>query len=128
MGKVNQDAMQKQSDEFDAMEVLAKAWRNITLTPIVDDDYPSVRRVYESALCDFLAACRANGRLAGELPPRVGDGSGDAALAIGEHAFIAGYEAAINIVQAGASAVVNQRRMHQAWLDYDPPEDIKALS
>lgn len=54
--------MQKQSDEFDAMADLAKAWNGITMTPIVDDDYPEVRHRYEGALRTFLKACEANGR------------------------------------------------------------------
>lgn len=65
MGKVIQDAMQKQGDEFNAMADLAKAWNAITMTPIVDDDYPEVRHRYEGALRTFLAACKANGRTMG---------------------------------------------------------------
>jgi hypothetical protein len=56
------ERMKPQSDEFDAMSKLADAWRAITMTPIVDDDYPEVRHRYEGALRDFLRACKANGR------------------------------------------------------------------
>jgi hypothetical protein len=55
---------------------------------------------------------------------------GDAALAIGEDAFRAGFQAALNwmkgpqpISQATAALAVNA-----AWSDYDPPEGIKALT
>lgn len=56
--------------------------------------------------------------------PRVGDGSGDAALAIGEHAFKAGYQKAND--EIGSYAVPEQ--MEAAWSEYDPPEHIKALA
>lgn len=49
-----------QANEFDAMARLAKAYKN--LPAIVDDDYPECRHKYESAVKDFLAACKANGR------------------------------------------------------------------
>ena len=55
-------AMDAQSAEFDAMEKLAAAWRSLTMTAIVDDDYPRVRHQYEGALRAFLTACKANGR------------------------------------------------------------------
>lgn len=58
------DRMALQSAEFDAMEKLAAAWRALTMTPIVDDDYPQVRHHYEGALGAFLTACKANGRAA----------------------------------------------------------------
>lgn len=51
-----------QKTEFDACAGLSKQYERITYTPIVDDDYPAVRRDYESALRNFLAACKANGR------------------------------------------------------------------
>lgn len=56
------DRMALQSAEFDAMEKLADAWRSLTMTAIVDDDYPRVRHQYEGALTAFLTACKANGR------------------------------------------------------------------
>lgn len=62
--------------------------------------------------------------------PNVGDGTGDAALAIGEHAFRAGWDAA---VEAGPEwddlfHGVSDTAKEKAWDAYDPPEDIKALS
>lgn len=54
--------------------------------------------------------------------PHVGDGSGDAAIAIGEHAFIAGWHAHAQAMHGKEGTV------HDAWSAYDPPEDIKALS
>lgn len=54
-----------QSAEFDAMQALAEQWRRLTLTPIVDDDYPEVRHDYERALGLFLLACKGNGRTMG---------------------------------------------------------------
>jgi hypothetical protein len=57
------DRMQRQTDEFDACAKLAEQYRRITMTPIVDDDYPSVRRDYEHALGLFIKALEANGRL-----------------------------------------------------------------
>lgn len=55
--------MELQCAEFDAMDVLAKAYGSLQLTPIVDDDYPAVRHRYEGALRTFLSACKANGRV-----------------------------------------------------------------
>jgi hypothetical protein len=52
--------MKPQSDEFDALNALVKAYRN--LPAVVDDDYPACRHVYEGAVRTFLAACKANGR------------------------------------------------------------------
>lgn len=52
----------KQNTEFAAMENLARAWKSIQQTAIVDDDYPAVRHVYERAVNTFLVACKANGR------------------------------------------------------------------
>ena len=52
-----------QNKEFDAVEALAKSYTDgIQQTTVVDDDYPSVRHRYESALRTLLAACKANGR------------------------------------------------------------------
>jgi len=59
--------------------------------------------------------------------PKVGDGSGDAALAIGEHAFRAGYEACLNDACPGGP-INYTGTVDEAWDAYDPPEDIKALS
>jgi hypothetical protein len=50
---------------------------------------------------------------------------GDAALAIGEHAFRAGFQHAVRIAQ-------NLQHPEQfedvAWSEYEPSEDVKALS
>lgn len=63
--------------------------------------------------------------------PHVGDGSGDAAIAIGEHAFRAGWDACVQAVhrQMNVSYPDNvAAKREAAWSSYDPPEDIKALS
>lgn len=59
--------------------------------------------------------------------PRVGDGTGDAALAIGEHAFGAGWDACCKSYGLMPGRESGQTK-YDAWSDYDPPEDIKALS
>ncbi len=56
------DRLQKQSAEFDAVALLLQAYRNITITPVVDDDYPEVRHRYESALSNLIKALRENNR------------------------------------------------------------------
>ena len=61
------DKMETQRLEFEAMAELAKQWRRIQMTPIVDDDYPEVRHGYESALNEFLRKCFENGR---QMPSR----------------------------------------------------------
>lgn len=50
-----------QNAEFDAVAELAKQYRRLTMTGIVDDDYPEVRHGYESALTALLDAIAANG-------------------------------------------------------------------
>lgn len=61
--------------------------------------------------------------------PKVGDGTGDAAIAIGEHAFRAGYQAAVNEkVEGGYWAPRHMDFENKAWDAYDPPEHIKELS
>lgn len=57
-----ENRMELQTKEFDAADAFAKALRALNLTPIVDDDYPQVRRRYEHALEQLLVACAANGR------------------------------------------------------------------
>ena len=54
--------MQLQTAEFDAVARLAEQYRRLTLTPVVDDDYPSVRHDYEGAVRAVIAAFAANGR------------------------------------------------------------------
>jgi len=44
------DRIQTQHAEFDAVARLAEQYRRITMTPVVDDDYPEVRHTYEGAL------------------------------------------------------------------------------
>lgn len=57
-----------------------------------------------------------------ERSPRVGDGSGDAAIAIGEHAFRSGFGAGMAYTQDDGL------NCSLAWDAYDPPEHIKELS
>lgn len=57
--------------------------------------------------------------------PRLGDGSGDAALAIGEHAFYAGFDAGF---EAGRQGPLGENMKFAAWDAYEPSEDIKELS
>lgn len=56
------DRMQTQSDEFHSLESLTSQWRLLAGTAVVDDDYPSVRHVFESRLADFIDKMKANGR------------------------------------------------------------------
>lgn len=51
-----------QCAEFDTLSNLTKAWATLQKIAVVDDDYPEYRHKYESALKEFLAACKANGR------------------------------------------------------------------
>lgn len=53
----------RQNTEFDAVRDLSEQYRRITLTPVVDDDYPSVRHDYERAVAVTLDAFRQNGRI-----------------------------------------------------------------
>lgn len=53
--------MKPQSDEFKAVDKLAKAFN--ALPAIVDDDYPEARHVYESRMRALIDAIRENGRL-----------------------------------------------------------------
>lgn len=55
------DKFKLQTAEFDAMAHLAEQYRRLTLTPIVDDDYPWVRFEYDKAVRIFIEACAANG-------------------------------------------------------------------
>jgi hypothetical protein len=58
-----EDRIKLQTAEFDAVAELAEQYRRITLTPIVDDDYPEVRYDYERAVRSAIAAFKANSRL-----------------------------------------------------------------
>jgi len=57
------NSMELQKAEFDAVAELAKQYRRITMTPIVDDDYPEVRHGYEGAVRGVIEAFKANGRI-----------------------------------------------------------------
>lgn len=57
------DWIDLQNKEFDAVAKLCEQYRRITLTAVVDDDYPEVRHGYESALMTFMEALAANGRM-----------------------------------------------------------------
>lgn len=56
------NSMETQRKEFDAADRFAQASRMHSHTPIVDDDYPQVRHVYEGALSDMIRAMLENGR------------------------------------------------------------------
>lgn len=51
-----------QNAEFDAVAELSKQHGRIQLTPVVDDDYPSVRHDYEFAVGRVIDAFKRNGR------------------------------------------------------------------
>jgi hypothetical protein len=63
MMPVDAKAMKAQTDEFDAVAELAKQYRRIEMTPVVDDDYPEVRHGYEGAIQRLITALRNNGRI-----------------------------------------------------------------
>ena len=66
--------------------------------------------------------------------PCIGDGSGEAALAIGEAAFRAGFVAALEFARdegwtrGGTPEGKAEQAAANAWDEYEPSEDIKALS
>ncbi|HEY4542673.1 MAG TPA: hypothetical protein VIG66_09920 [Noviherbaspirillum sp.] len=61
--------------------------------------------------------------------PKVGDGMPDAALAIAEHAFRAGYRrCAVNFDEKYTDEDQAYHLENEAWDAYDPPEYIKELS
>jgi hypothetical protein len=51
-----------QTREFDAVAKLCEQYRRVTLTAIVDDDYPGVRAEYDDAVRATIRAFRENGR------------------------------------------------------------------
>lgn len=53
---------------------------------------------------------------------KIGDDTGDTAIAIAEHAFRAGWDAAYEACKEGIGDC------NVAWSEYDPSEHIKALS
>jgi hypothetical protein len=61
-GSMAMDAMQKQSEEFDAFQTLQKRASALFNTAVVDDDYPRVRHEYEGALANFITAMKCNDR------------------------------------------------------------------
>lgn len=63
MSPEEKDRLKIQNEEFEAVRRLASYYRDITLTPIVDDDYPEVRHRYESAVRAVIEAFKANGRI-----------------------------------------------------------------
>jgi hypothetical protein len=60
--RMQQQRIAYQTAEFDAVEKLAEQYRRLSLTAVVDDDYPAVRHDYENALKALLEACAYNGR------------------------------------------------------------------
>lgn len=54
--------MQKQNNEFNALDDLSKAHSELCRTPPVDGDYGRVRDKYEKRLEAFVKAMRANSR------------------------------------------------------------------
>lgn len=63
-------AMALQNAEFDAVAELAKQYRRIEMTAVVDDEYPRVRGDYERAMQALMAAVVANGRLPAPMTSR----------------------------------------------------------
>ncbi len=61
--KAQDEAMKAQTAEFDAVAELGKMYRRITMTPIVDDDYPAVRGDYEYAVLNVIRCFKENGRI-----------------------------------------------------------------
>jgi hypothetical protein len=55
-----------------------------------------------------------------------GEGAGgEAAIAIAEHAFKAGWDAAVDLFGPDGPCLAEQE---EAWSNYEPPEPIKALA
>lgn len=61
-GTCEMDRMRTQSEEFEAMEELYKAWRALRETAVVDDDYMLIRSRYEMARVQYVEAMKKNGR------------------------------------------------------------------
>lgn len=57
------DRIETQRAEFNAVSVLSEQYRRITMTPVVDDDYPEVRYDYERAVCQLIEALKRNKRI-----------------------------------------------------------------
>lgn len=56
------DRIGLQNLEFDAVQEMAVQWRRLSMTAVVDDDYPEVRHDYEGAMSGLMRALKANGR------------------------------------------------------------------
>jgi len=56
----DQGRIDRQNKEFDAVNGLAHQWRRLSMTPVVDDDYPEVRFGYEQAMRTLIDALKAN--------------------------------------------------------------------
>lgn len=56
------DRMALQRAEFDALTELVEQRRRLSMTMVVDDDYPEVRHQFEGALKNYIDAMKANGR------------------------------------------------------------------
>lgn len=54
------DLMRLQGLEFEAMAELARQWKRLSMTAVVDDDYPHVRQDWEHALDKFVKAYEKN--------------------------------------------------------------------
>lgn len=52
--------MDRQNAEFAAVAQLAIDYRRVSMTPVVDDDYPEVRHGYESAMSELLRVLKEN--------------------------------------------------------------------
>lgn len=57
------DPIDLQNTEFDALRMLIARWQVLERTAVVDDSYPEYRHNYESALKAFLVACKNNRRI-----------------------------------------------------------------
>lgn len=55
-----ENRMMRQNAEFVAMQGLYDAWQRLRMVAVVDDDYPTVRSDYETALGAFLTATEVN--------------------------------------------------------------------
>lgn len=56
------DRIGLQNLEFDAVDELMVQWRRLSMTAVVEDDYPAVRHDYEGALSNLVRMMQANGR------------------------------------------------------------------
>ena len=57
-----QDKFETQRDEFEAADSFSRRLRQLNSTPIVDEDYPEIRHLYESALENLIRKMTVNGR------------------------------------------------------------------